>query len=242
MNRTRGRARTDVLPQSSPPIDAQASSGYRTSFGMQIAAGDVLASRYRADALLGRGGMGEVWRCFDLEEKREVAVKTVLAEHLANSDVRRLFQAEVIAVARLSHPGIVEVWDLLQSEDGGSLLVMEYRAGKALDQALTSVPSWSLIRALFLQLLEALAHAHAPTLVDFGIARVKRPGHAAEKWFESGLLVGTLEYMAPEQCRGQLERFGPWTDLYALGMMAYELCSGGLPFEASDSLRCYCRG
>ncbi|HZO15748.1 MAG TPA: serine/threonine-protein kinase, partial [Polyangiaceae bacterium] len=224
---------------------------------MHITAGDVLASRYRADALLGRGGMGEVWRAFDLEEKRDVAVKTVLAEHLTNPDVRRLFQAEVIAVARLSHPGIVEVYDLLHTGDGGSLLVMEYRAGQALDQALLSKPSWSLVRAILVQLLEALAHAHArsvlhldlkpanvlvekqgegvrATLVDFGIARVKRPGRGAEKWFESGVLVGTLEYMAPEQCRGQLERFGPWTDLYALGMMAYELCTGELPFPVYD--------
>src|SRR5262245_54351395 len=128
MNRNGGPERTspslgsehegyEPLPGSSALFNAEAPSGYRLPSEMRIAVGDVLVSRYRADALLGRGGMGEVWRCFDLEEKRHVAVKTVLAEHLTNADVRRLFQAEVIAVARLSHPGIVEVYDLLSTED-----------------------------------------------------------------------------------------------------------------------------
>src|SRR5262245_22953140 len=167
MDRNRGPARTELLPQAKPTSDAP--SGYRSSAAMHITAGDVLASRYRADALLGRGGMGEVWRAFDLEEKRDVAVKTVLAEHLTNPDVRRLFQAEVIAVARLSHPGIVEVYDLLHTGDGGSLLVMEYRAGQALDQALLSKPSWSLVRAILVQLLEALAHAHARSVLHLDL-------------------------------------------------------------------------
>lgn len=224
---------------------------------MEIKAGDLLASRYEARALLGKGGMGEVWHCFDLDERREVAVKTVLAEHLGAPALRRLFQAEVIAVARLSHPGIVEVYDLLQQPDGSSLLVMAYRPGKSLDVALKSTPSWSLVRTVLVQLLEALAHAHArsvlhldikpanilversedalrTTLVDFGIARIKRPGRGAERWFERDMLVGTLEYMAPEQCCGEVEKLGPWTDLYALGMMLYELSTGELPYLDED--------
>jgi serine/threonine protein kinase len=224
---------------------------------MEIEAGYVLASRYRADQLLGRGGMGEVWRAFDLEEERDVAVKTVLAEHLGDPRVRRLFQAEVIAVAKLSHPGIVEVYDLLQLDDGSSLLVMGYRPGKSLDHALKATPSWPLVRRVLAQLCEALAHAHArsvlhldikpanviverkgdavrTTLVDFGIARVKRPGRGAERWFERDALVGTLEYMAPEQCCGELEKLGPWTDLYSLGMLLYELCAGAPPHGDTD--------
>jgi serine/threonine protein kinase len=234
-----------------------ASANYDRSFGMQIATGDVIAARYRADALLGRGGMGEVWRCFDLAERRDVAIKTVLAEHIENPHVWRLFQSEVIAVARLSHPGIVEVYDLLPAGDGGMLLVMEYRPGKALDQVRRSIPSWSLVRTLLVQLLEALAHAHARsvlhldikpgnvlvektgedvrvTLVDFGIARVKRGGRGAERWFDDAVVVGTPEYMAPEQCMGEIEKLGPWTDLYALAMMIYELCAGELPDPFDD--------
>lgn len=218
-----------------------------------IEVGDVLVSRYRAVRLLGRGGMGEVWACFDLEERRLVAIKLVLAKHVSRPWVRRLFQAEVVAVARLSHPGIVDVYDLVALPDGAALLVMAYRPGKPLDYAVQSLRSWPAIRTVLVQLLEALAHAHArsvlhldlkpanilvdpgppcrTTLVDFGIARVKRPGRGAETWHKDGSVFGTLEYMAPEQWRGELEKFGPWTDLYSLGVIAYELCSGILPFE-----------
>src|SRR4051794_10131643 len=102
---------------------------------MGIELGRILASRYRAEQLLGRGGMGEVWKCLDLAENRHVAVKTVLPEHLSDPSVRRLFQAEVVAVARLSHPGIVEIYDLLEEDvDGTLLLVMAFRPGRSLEQ------------------------------------------------------------------------------------------------------------
>lgn len=197
--------------------------------------------------------MGEVWACFDIEEKRVVAVKIVLAKHVSRPWVRRLFQAEVVAVARLSHVGIVDVYDLVALPDGGALLVMAFRPGKPLDYAAPKLKSWRMIRGVMLQLLEALAHAHArnvlhldlkpanvlvdigpplrTTLVDFGIARIKRPGKGAETWHKDGSVFGTLEYMAPEQWRGELEKLGPWTDLYSLGVMAHELCTGLLPFE-----------
>lgn len=218
---------------------------------MPIAAGDVLLSRYRAEKLRGRGGMGEVWSCFDLEERRTVAVKLVLAELVTEAWVRRLFHAEVVAVARLSHPGIVDVYDLLQLPDGSSLLVMEYRAGRPLDRALRSGRTWPEVRQVLVQLLDALAHAHAravlhldlkppnvlvervpaivTTLVDFGIARILRPGRGAETWFEDGSTVGTPEYMSPEQWFGDVARLGPWSDLYSVGVLAHELCSGRLP-------------
>ena len=79
--------------------------------------------------------MGEVWRCFDLEEKRNVAIKTLLSRHLAEPWLKRLFHAEVVAVAQLSHPGLVEIYDLLEDEDKTSLLVMSYKKGRALDGA-----------------------------------------------------------------------------------------------------------
>jgi serine/threonine protein kinase/tetratricopeptide (TPR) repeat protein len=221
---------------------------------MNIRVGDVLVSRYRAARLLGRGGMGEVWACFDLEEKRFVAVKLVLAKHVFSPWVRRLFHAEVVAVARLSHRGIVDVYDLVTGPDGGALLVMALRAGKPLDHWTLRNRTWPLIRDVIEQLLEALAHAHArsvlhldlkpgnvlmepgpplrTTLVDFGVARIKQPGHGAERWHHDGAVFGTLEYMAPEQWRGELEKLGPWTDLYSVGVIAHELCTGLLPFES----------
>lgn len=222
---------------------------------MSINVGDVLVSRYRAARLLGRGGMGEVWACFDLEEKRFVAVKLVLAKHVFSPWVRRLFHAEVVAVARLSHKGIVDVYDLVTLPDGGALLVMALRPGKPLDHWTLRKRTWPLIRDILEQLLEALAHAHArsvlhldlkpgnvllelgpplkTTLVDFGVARIKQPGRGAERWHTDGAVFGTLEYMAPEQWRGELEKLGPWTDLYSVGVIAHELCTNLLPFEST---------
>lgn len=220
---------------------------------MEIQAGDVLVSRYRAARLLGRGGMGEVWACFDLDERRIVAVKVVLSKHVSRPWVRRLFQAEVVAVARLSHRGIVDVYDLVALPDGGALLVMAFRSGRPLDEVGGALRSWSVVRAILVPLLEALAHAHArsvlhldlkpanilvdfgpplrTSLVDFGVSRIKRPGRGAEVWHNDGSVFGTLEYMAPEQWRGDLEKLGPWTDLYSVGVIAFELCTGLLPFE-----------
>ncbi|MFO0552612.1 MAG: serine/threonine-protein kinase [Polyangiaceae bacterium] len=222
---------------------------------MNIDIGTLFEDRYRAARLLGRGGMGEVWACYDLEERRTVAIKVILAKHVQEPWVRRLFHAEIVAVARLSHPGIVEVLDLLSLPDGTPLLVMTLRSGRPLGSALSKTRSWSTVRDVLVQLLRALGHAHArsvlhldlkpenvllqtapvleTTLVDFGIARVLREGRGAENWFEDGSIAGTPEYMAPEQWFGELERLGPWTDLYSVGVLAYELCSGRLPFEGN---------
>ncbi|MFO0611838.1 MAG: protein kinase [Polyangiaceae bacterium] len=226
---------------------------------MALNKGELLASRYRAEELLGRGGMGEVWRCTDLEENRIVAIKSIVTKRVTDEAIRRLFHEEVLAVARLDHPGIVEIYDFLEAADGTVLLVMAYRAGRSLDRLRTLLPAWSFVRAVLQGVLEALAHAHArgvlhldvkpqnvivrrenertlTTLVDFGVARVHQPGRGAERWADRDTVFGTLEYMAPEQFRGQLAKFGPWTDLYAVGMMAYELASGALPFQTSNPL------
>jgi serine/threonine protein kinase len=226
---------------------------------MPVIKGDVLASRYRTEELLGRGGMGEVWRCTDLEENRTVAIKSIVSKRVADEAIRRLFHEEVFAVARLDHPGIVEIYDFLEGADGAVLLVMAYKQGRSLDRMQTLLPAWTFVRAVLRGVLEALAHAHArgvlhldvkpqnvivrrereqtlTTLVDFGVARVHQPGRGAERWADRDTVFGTLEYMAPEQFRGQLAKFGPWTDLYAVGMMAYELASGALPFQTSNPL------
>lgn len=226
---------------------------------MAFTKGELLASRYRAEELLGRGGMGEVWRCTDLEENRVVAIKSIVTKRVTDAAIRRLFHEEVVAVARLDHPGIVEIYDFLEAGDGAVLLVMAYRPGRSLDRMQTLLPAWSFVRAVLRGVLEALAHAHArgvlhldvkpqnvivrrekertlTTLVDFGVARVHQPGRGAERWADRDTVFGTLEYMAPEQFRGQLAKFGPWTDLYAVGMVAYELASGTLPFATSNAL------
>ena len=225
-----------------------------------IGLGSVLAQRYRADALLGRGGMGEVWRCRDLEQGHDVAIKAVRPELTSDAATARLFHSEVVAVARLNHPGIVPVYDLLHDERGAALLVMELRPGKQLGSLGDAGGApFAAVGEVLVQVLEALAYAHArgvlhldikpenvlveagrpggqalrATLVDFGIARVRRPGRGVERWYERDAVVGTVEYMAPEQCTGTFERLGPWSDLFSVGAVAFELCAGRRPFPGA---------
>ena len=218
-----------------------------------IAAGALLAQRYRAETLLGRGGMGEVWLCRDLEQEREVAIKAVRADFLADPGAARLFHAEIVATARLNHPGIVPVYDLVRDPGGPALLVMAYRDGPSLGSFRPADLTWPFVAEVLKQLLEALAYAHArgvlhldikpenvllerrgsrlrATLLDFGIARIRRPGRGIERWFDRDAVIGTVEYMSPEQCAGTFERLGPWSDLFSVGALAFELCAGHRPF------------
>jgi serine/threonine protein kinase len=218
-----------------------------------IAAGALLAQRYRAETLLGRGGMGEVWLCRDIEQKREVAIKAVRSDFLADPGAARLFHAEIVATARLNHPGIIPVYDLIRDPSGPALLVMAYREGISLGSFTPADLTWPLVAEVLKQLLEALAYAHArgvlhldikpenvilerratrvrATLLDFGIARIRRPGRGIERWFDRDAVIGTVEYMSPEQCSGTFERLGPWSDLFSVGALAFELCAGYRPF------------
>lgn len=214
-----------------------------------IAAGALLAQRYRAETLLGRGGMGEVWLCRDLEQKREVAIKAVRPDFLTDPGAARLFHAEIVATARLNHPGIIPVYDLIRDPSGPALLVMAYREGPSLGSFTPADLTWPFVAEVLKQLLEALAYAHArgvlhldikpenvilerrgsrirATLLDFGIARIRRPGRGIERWFDRDAVIGTVEYMSPEQCSGTFERLGPWSDLFSVGALAFELCAG----------------
>ncbi|HEY4119396.1 MAG TPA: protein kinase, partial [Byssovorax sp.] len=202
--------------------------------------------------------MGEVWRCFDMERRANVAIKSIKPELLQNRGAARMFHAEVVTTARLNHPGIVPVFDLIREGDA-TLLVMAFRDGAPLSRYASgsTPPAFAAVRRLLQQILSALAYAHAhgvlhldikpdnvvversegaerATLVDFGIARVRHPGRGVKRWTQRDDLVGTVAYMAPEQCEGLVERFGPWTDLYAVGMLAYELCCGHRPFVEGE--------
>ena len=206
---------------------------------------------------LGRGGMGEVWRGVHRGEGLPVAVKVITAERGQSPEARQLFQHEARAVAALDHPGIVAVFDLgtvpepAARGSGGRLvagspfLVMEYASGGTLRDR--TVASWDEAHPVLVALLDALAHAHARgvvhrdlkasnvlvragadarsglALADFGIAWVLGGDDAA-----SGM--GSVATMAPEQLRGDGRWFGPWTDLYALGVVAWRLVTGEHPF------------
>ncbi|HWG07386.1 MAG TPA: protein kinase [Solirubrobacteraceae bacterium] len=210
-----------------------------------------IAGRYRLDGRLGFGGMSTVHLALDLRLERQVAVK-LLAEHLAEDPtfVSR-FQREAQAAARLVHPNIVQVFDSGQDESTGQyFIVMEYIEGQSCAEILRD-DGWVEVEeaiAIIDQACEGLHYAHRNGVVhrdvkpgnllraregevklaDFGIAKATEQSSITQV----GSVLGTAAYLAPEQARG--EEAGPRADLYALGVVTYQLISGRLPYEASS--------
>lgn len=217
--------------------------------------GTVLRDKYRIEALLGAGGCGRVYRATHTRLQGTVAVKFLLTDK-DDSEVRRArFDREAHLLARLSHPGIVAAHDY--GEDAGELyLVMEYVTGRQLGLIMTEHRegmAFSRVIAIVDQVQEALAAAHScgvihrdikPSnimlyrddagterlkLLDFGVAFIKGP-ESQPRLTLQGQVIGTVNYMAPEQCQGQ--SVGPAADIYSLGVVFYQMLTGRLPFSA----------
>jgi serine/threonine-protein kinase len=210
-----------------------------------------IAGRYRVQSRLGFGGMSTVHLAFDKRLERRVAVK-LLAEHLAEDPtfVSR-FQREAQAAARLIHPNIVQVFDSGRDEHTGQyFIVMEYIEGSSCAEILRD-DGWVEVDeavAIIEQACEGLHYAHRHGVVhrdvkpgnllrsqdgevklaDFGIAKATEQSSITQV----GSVLGTAAYLAPEQARG--EEAGPRADLYALGVVTYQLISGRLPYEAAS--------
>jgi hypothetical protein len=210
-----------------------------------------IAGRYRLEGRLGFGGMSTVHLALDLRLERQVAVK-LLAEHLAEDPtfVSR-FQREAQAAARLVHPNVVQVFDSGQDETTGQyFIVMEYIEGSSCAEILRD-DGWVEVQeaiSIIEQACEGLHYAHRHGVVhrdvkpgnllraregevklaDFGIAKATEQSSITQV----GSVLGTAAYLAPEQARG--EEAGPSADLYALGVVTYQLISGRLPYEAAS--------
>jgi eukaryotic-like serine/threonine-protein kinase len=214
---------------------------------MTLAPGTILGP-YRVAELIGAGGMGEVYKATDQRLGRTVAIK-VLPHTTADSDRRQRFEREARAISNLNHPNICTLYDVGE-QNGLEFLVMEYVDGETLGDELRRrrrLPS-SEVAELGRELAEALAASHAAGLVhrdvkprnvlrgrdgttklgDFGIASSSE----ATALTEQGSVLGTAEYLAPEQARG--DPAGPWSDLYALGVVLYEALAGRRPYEAAS--------
>jgi eukaryotic-like serine/threonine-protein kinase len=210
-----------------------------------------IAGRYRLESRLGFGGMSTVHLAFDRRLERRVAVK-LLAEHLAEDPtfVSR-FQREAQAAARLVHPNIVQVFDSgLDEHTGQHFIVMEYIEGQSCAEILRDYGWLDVEEAVSIveQACEGLYYAHRNGVVhrdvkpgnllrsaegevklaDFGIAKATEQSSITQV----GSVLGTAAYLAPEQARG--EEAGPPADLYALGVVSYQLISGRLPYEAAS--------
>jgi serine/threonine-protein kinase len=215
----------------------------------------VLGGRYRLDSVLGRGGMGLVYRGMDLEMERGIAVKLIRPAEGDAEVAGARFLREIKSTAKLRHQHIVEVFDLGRSEEGGAFFVMELLEGESLDARLQREPRLAAPLAVHVatQICEALAVAHEGGIVhrdlkpanvmlvrrgeddtfvkilDFGIA--KSADHRTQLT-QTGGIVGTLEYMAPEQIAGG--EVDGRADVYSLGALLYRALAGGPVFPGGE--------
>src|SRR3954467_11850948 len=211
------------------------------------------AGRYRLEAGAGEGGMGVVYRARHVLIDRVVALKLIRPDLRGETHLRAWMLREARAANRVDHAHIIDIHDIGETEDGELYLVMEYLVGNALsgEVAKGAMPIARGVDILE-QMCAALARAHDLGVVhrdlksdnilltarggrkdfvkilDFGLAAIARDPRLAPK----GAVFGTPEYMSPEQARG--EEAGPQSDLYALGVLLFEMLTGQLPFRAND--------
>jgi len=220
-----------------------------------IGVGTMVDNKYRVDALVGQGGMGAVFRAWDVRLERDVAIKVVRGDLLADPDSRERFRRESQIVARLQHPSIVTVFDYGTLDDGAAFLVMEFVPGEDLRQLLKRERQLAPERAA--DLLSGIAggveSAHkagilhrdlkpenillpesgtGPKVVDFGVAKLTVTGTGGGTITSAGTIVGTPAYMAPEQLRG--EGVDGRADVFSLGVMTFEMLTGKLPYGSGS--------
>lgn len=213
--------------------------------------GKRLDGRYEIHELIGVGGMANVYRCNDTVDDREVAIKILKDEYLNNEEFIRRFKNESKAIAMLSHPNIVKVYDV-SFGDMIQYIVMEYIDGITLKEYidLQGVIEWKDALHLTTQILKALQHAHECGIVhrdikpqnimllqdgtikvtDFGIARFS--DKSTRTMTEQA--IGSVHYIAPEQAKGEVT--DGKTDIYSVGVMFYEMLTGKLPFDGDSAV------
>lgn len=221
--------------------------------------GRILDGRFRIDGALANGGMGAVFLATQLELQRDVVIKVVRADLARDSRTVERFRRETQVVAQLNHPNIVDVYHAGQTPEGALFLVMERVAGDPLSVVLRTQGSLDARRALTIaeQVAAGLAAAHARgiihrdlkpsnlmlsalpgrqdhvTILDFGIARLQERDANQPALTDMGLIVGTPAWMSPEQVAG--EELDGRSDLYALGLVLYEMLAGSHPWPHADA-------
>jgi serine/threonine protein kinase/tetratricopeptide (TPR) repeat protein len=213
-------------------------------------------SHFEITGKLGQGGMGEVWLARDTRLGRTVALKTLPTARAESEDRRRRFEDEARAASALNHPGIAHIYDVGEA-DGVHFIAMEHVDGESLDHRLARLPlTISEILDLGSQLADAstAAHDHGVThrdikpsnlmvtpdgrlkVLDFGLAKLQPtlegdPGGTVETMTQPGLVMGTVQYMSPEQALGK--EADHRSDIFSTGVVLYQMATGRLPFQGS---------
>jgi eukaryotic-like serine/threonine-protein kinase len=208
---------------------------------------------YEILEVIGHGGMGVVYKARQLGLNRIVALKMVLAGANASPQSLARFRSEAEAVAQLAHPNIVHIYEIGE-QNGCPYLALEYVGGGSLAQQLDGTPvAPGQAAELVLALARAVHHAHlrgivhrdlkpanvllsddrTPKITDFGLAKRTDADYGQT---QTGAILGSPSYMAPEQASGAIDKIGPATDVYALGVILYELLTGRPPFKGASLL------
>jgi serine/threonine-protein kinase len=220
--------------------------------------GSVIGQKYKLESLLGEGGMGSVWRAFNLQLEVPVAIKVLRAD-LESNELGERLRVEARAAAKLVHPSIVRIFDIGETESKDPYIVMELLNGESLGSRLEreSLSPTEALR-LMLPIAEALCLAHSrgvvhrdlkpdnifltttadggvqPKLLDFGIAKLTSNRAGAPTLTQSGTLVGSPEYMSPEQAYGRAD-LDQRSDVWAFCVVLYEALAGIAPFGGESN-------
>ncbi|HPB51019.1 MAG TPA: serine/threonine-protein kinase [Myxococcota bacterium] len=228
--------------------------------GVDPLIGKLIGGRFEVISRLGAGGMGVVYRARQVGIDRIVAIKTLLKDRATDEKVVARFKNEARAVSRLNHPNTIRIFDFGQMDDGTLYFAMELLEGRSLDKAIRQDAPVSARRTLHImsQMADSLAEAHSKGIVhrdlkpenvylsqvgddpdfvkvlDFGVARMREQDSSQGTMTQAGVIFGTPRYMAPEQARTMA--VDARADIYALGIIWYELLTGQTPFEADNPL------
>src|ERR1700675_4242759 len=225
---------------------------YVTSYqNVVLQVGDILGGRYEILALLGEGGMGAVYKASDREVERVVALKLIRPEMASNPAILARFKQELLTAHQVTQKNVIRIYDLAEA-DGVKFITMEFVEGSDLRQLLKEHGRFSPDEAVDIirHVCMALDAAHSAGIIhrdlkpqnimrdksgrilvmDFGLARSVH----SEGMTQTGALLGTIEYMSPEQAMGKT--LDQRSDIFALGLIFYELLSGKMPFKAETAM------